>query len=152
MSNIESHETVIIGAGPAGLQLAYFLEKAGRDYLVLEAADRAGAFFESFPRHRTLISINKVHTTHSEPDFRLRHDWNSIISDAEDLRFTRYSKEYFPPADTFVRYCADFAEHFRLKIRYGTRVARVTRDASGAFELACGDTVVRAKRLVVATG
>ena len=27
---------LVIGAGPAGLQLAYNLEKAGRDYMVLD--------------------------------------------------------------------------------------------------------------------
>ena len=27
-------ETLILGAGPAGLQLGYFLERAGRDYLI----------------------------------------------------------------------------------------------------------------------
>ena len=30
-------EYLVIGAGPAGLQLGYFLEQAGRDYLILEA-------------------------------------------------------------------------------------------------------------------
>ncbi len=29
-------DTLIIGAGPAGLQLGYYLERSGRDYLILE--------------------------------------------------------------------------------------------------------------------
>ena len=37
------HDYLIIGAGPAGLQLGYYLEKAGRDYLILEAGDAPGA-------------------------------------------------------------------------------------------------------------
>ena len=53
---------LIIGAGPAGLQLAYFLQKAGRDYHLLEAGQGPGTFFRTFPRHRQLISSNKVHT------------------------------------------------------------------------------------------
>ena len=41
---------LIIGAGPAGLQLAALLEADGRrDYLVLEGADAPGAFFARFP-------------------------------------------------------------------------------------------------------
>ena len=40
------HDSLILGAGPAGLQLAYFLAKRQRDYVVLEATDRAGAFFQ----------------------------------------------------------------------------------------------------------
>jgi cation diffusion facilitator CzcD-associated flavoprotein CzcO len=53
---------IVIGAGPAGLQLGYELQRRGRDYLILEAADVAGSFFRRFPRHRQLISINKVNT------------------------------------------------------------------------------------------
>jgi len=40
---------LVIGGGPAGLQLAYFLAQAGRDYLVLEAGPTAGTFFRTFP-------------------------------------------------------------------------------------------------------
>jgi len=36
------HDYIVVGAGPAGLQLAYFLERAGRDYVILERGSRAG--------------------------------------------------------------------------------------------------------------
>ena len=36
---------LVIGAGPAGLQLGHFLERAGRDYLILEGGPGAGSFF-----------------------------------------------------------------------------------------------------------
>lgn len=39
-------ETLILGAGPAGLQLAYFLHKAGLPYAVLERGDSPGTFFK----------------------------------------------------------------------------------------------------------
>ncbi|MFL6180686.1 MAG: NAD(P)-binding protein, partial [Actinomycetes bacterium] len=38
-----SHDTIIIGAGQAGLALGYFLQRQARDYLVLEAAAVPGA-------------------------------------------------------------------------------------------------------------
>ena len=65
-------EYLVIGAGPAGLQLAYFLEQAGRDYLVLEAGPGPGTFFTTFPRHRELISSNKRYTGSTDPEFNLR--------------------------------------------------------------------------------
>jgi hypothetical protein len=34
----EYHRYVVVGAGPGGLQLAHYLESAGRDYLVLDKA------------------------------------------------------------------------------------------------------------------
>ena len=138
---------VVIGAGPAGLQLAYYLEKAGRDYVVLEAGPTPGTFYRTFPRHRRMISINKPHTGWHDPEKDLRVDWNSLLSDDPALRFTRYTGRYFPHADDYVRYLSDFGRG--LNIRYGCRVNHV----SGAFDVACenGDNV-RAKRVVVATG
>ena len=56
----EELDYLIIGAGPAGLQLGYFLQRAGSNYLVLEAAETAGSFYRKFPRHRKLISINRM--------------------------------------------------------------------------------------------
>ncbi|MDJ8948225.1 NAD(P)-binding domain-containing protein, partial [Clostridium perfringens] len=65
------HEYVIVGAGPAGVQAAYYLEKAGRDYVILEKGDKPGYFFETYPRHRTLISINKRFNYFPEDDYNL---------------------------------------------------------------------------------
>lgn len=36
------HEYCIIGAGPGGLQLAYFLERANRDYVIFEKSNTSG--------------------------------------------------------------------------------------------------------------
>ena len=59
---VTEHEYCVIGAGPSGLQTALFLKQAGRDYVVLERNATAGAFFQRYPRHRRLISINKPFT------------------------------------------------------------------------------------------
>ena len=119
---------LILGAGPAGLQLGYFLERAGRDYLILEQGNTAGTFFRTFPRHRKLLSINKPHTGFDDSELNLRMDWNSLLSDQPTLLFTRYTERYFPDADVMVRYLIDFADTIKLKIRYGARAVRVSRD------------------------
>ena len=74
-----SVDYLVIGAGPGGLQAAHFLAHAGHSYVVVEAAPSAASFFETFPRFRGLISINKVNTGMAHPDFNLRHDWNSLL-------------------------------------------------------------------------
>ncbi|MCP2163531.1 NAD(P)-binding domain-containing protein [Goodfellowiella coeruleoviolacea] len=142
---------LVVGAGPAGLQLGYLLQQRNRNYLILEAGSAPGTFFRTYPRHRQLISSNKPHTGTTDPELNLRMDWNSLLSDNPELLFTRYSERYFPPADDMVRYLADFAEANQLRIQYDTRVVRVDRD--GVFQLtdARGRTH-RAARLVVATG
>lgn len=93
-------EYLVVGAGPAGLQMGRFLHRAGRDYVVVEAGDRPGAFFREFPRHRVLSTAD-----------------NSLF---EGVPFERYSKRAFPGADDLVRYLEDFARP--LNIRYNTRV------------------------------
>ena len=42
---VRYHDYVIIGAGPAGLQMGYFLEQSGRDYVILERGNVAGVIF-----------------------------------------------------------------------------------------------------------
>jgi thioredoxin reductase len=141
---------LIIGAGPAGLQLGALLEAGGdSDYLVLEAADTPGAFFRTFPRHRQLISINKPHTGTTDPELNLRLDWNSLLSDDGPL-FTGYTNRYFPDADLMVRYLADFAAKTGVKIRYHARVTHIGKD--GDEFVVTADQQYRARRVIMATG
>ncbi|MEV5329046.1 NAD(P)-binding domain-containing protein [Nonomuraea sp. N2-4H] len=147
-----AHDYVIIGAGPAGLQLAALLERHGHDYVVLERGSGPGTFFTRFPRHRQLISINKVHTGYADPELRLRMDWNSLLSDDPDLLFTRYSEEYFPQADDLVRYLADYAERTGVRAEYGVDVVRIGRDDDGFRILDASGRTWRGRRLIMATG
>ena len=149
----EAVDYLIIGAGPAGLQLAQELGAAGRDYLVLESGEGPGTFFHRFPRHRQLISINKTHTGTSDPEFNLRMDWNSLLSPEPDLLFTRYSERYFPEAADLIRYLADYAARFGLRVNYGRTVTRVSRNTDGTFTVADDSgRSYAARRLIVATG
>src|SRR5499433_4158897 len=123
-------EYLIVGAGPAGLQLGYFLKQAGHDYLILEAGSGPGTFFRSFPRHRRLISINKPRTGWTDSELNLRMDWNSLLSDDPSLRFTQYSERYFPDAEDLVRYLSDFSTANHLRIQYYTRVVDIRRNGN----------------------
>jgi thioredoxin reductase len=141
---------VVIGAGPAGLQLGYFLQRAGREYLIVEAGSTPGTFYRTFPRHRRMISINKPHTGWHDAEKDLRVDWNSLLSDDPTLRFTHYTSAYFPHADDYVRYLTDFGRG--LNIRYRCRVSRVSQRANG-FAVTCEDgETIRARTVIVATG
>jgi thioredoxin reductase len=142
---------LIIGAGPAGLQLGYFLAKAGRSYRILEAGPSPGSFFRTFPRHRRLISINKRYTGFQDPEVNLRTDWNSLLCDDPSLLFTRYSERYFPEADEMLRYLGDFARAFELDVQYDTRVVRVSRARGFRIEDERG-RIYETERVIVATG
>ncbi|KAJ6658881.1 hypothetical protein lerEdw1_019517 [Lerista edwardsae] len=119
------HDYCILGAGPSGLQMAYFLQRAGRDYVVFERGSAPGRFFTLYPRHRKLISINKRYTGKSNSEFNLRHDWNSLLSHDSQLLFQHYSHDFFPDADAMVRYLGDFASLLDLQVRYNTSINHV---------------------------
>jgi hypothetical protein len=149
-----SYENIIIGAGPAGLQLAYYFKKASMEYLVLERNEIAGSFFDKFPHSGKLISINKKHTGSDDPDFNLRHDWNSLLSE-ENLLFTKYSDDYYPDSADLVNYLNDFAALNKLHIQYGCTVLKIKKDDEGYLldvKEPTQSTTYRCKHLIVATG
>ncbi|WP_344928646.1 NAD(P)-binding domain-containing protein [Saccharopolyspora gregorii] len=151
MSEERSLDYLVIGAGPAGLQAGYYLGRAGRNYLIVESGESPGTFFAEFPRHRKLISINKVHTGWDDPELNLRTDWNSLLSEENAPLLTSYTPRYFPAADDLLRYLADYAETHRLRIRYGTRIVEVAKPGEFVARDQDGNTY-RARRVIVATG
>jgi len=124
------YQFIIIGAGPAGLQMGYFMKNAGMDYVILEKNDSAGSFFATQPVHRKLISINKKYNFFPEEEFNWRHDWNSLLSNDPKMRFTQYTDELFPEADTLYAYFKDYASKFNLNISYNTQVRKIEQKQS----------------------
>ncbi len=143
---------LVVGAGPAGLQLGYLFERAGSDYLVVEAGEAAGTFFRTYPRHRTMISVNKVHTGWDDPELNMRMDWNSLLSDDPELLFTRYSTKFFPPADDMVKYLDDFAGKAGINVRHGVRITEIAREDGEFVATDAAGGTLRAKRVIMATG
>ncbi len=85
----------------------------------------SGSFFERYPRHGKLISINKRFTGKTNKEFNMRHDWNSLLSDNESLLMKYYSKDFFPNKDSLKDYLNDFANSFKLNIQYNTNVSNI---------------------------
>ncbi|GIV34469.1 MAG: pyridine nucleotide-disulfide oxidoreductase [Chitinophagales bacterium] len=147
--SIRKTKYLIIGAGPGGLQMGYFMQKQGLDYAILEKSNRAGNFFHKQPVHRTLISINKKYNYFTEEEFNERHDWNSLLSDDPNMRFTRYSDELFPHADDMCRYLQDFADRFQLNIHYNTEVKKISKKAKGPFTLTTANGITYESQVVL---
>ncbi|WDE09314.1 NAD(P)-binding domain-containing protein [Thalassomonas viridans] len=149
---MKKHKFVILGGGPGGLQLAYDLQQQNADYLVIEGADAPGNSFKLFPRHRKLISINKVFTGSKDPEFNMRHDWNSLLCDDDDFRFKNYDKDFFPHADSLLAYLADFVERFDINIQYNTRAGLIDKKADGYIITDQNGNEIHCEVLIVATG
>ncbi|KAK0055991.1 FAD-dependent oxidoreductase domain-containing protein 2, partial [Biomphalaria pfeifferi] len=113
-------------------------------------------FFTIYPRHRTLISVNKRHTGQRNKHFSFRHDWNSLISEDESLLFTHYSKEIFPSADLLVRYFQDYQKKLDIKVKFNTEVRQILRvkhHSTSLYQLKDkSDQAYYCRIVIVATG
>lgn len=145
------YDFLVIGAGPAGLQMGYYLARQGYSYLILDQEAKSGSFFQKMPRHGYLISINKVHTGIKDREQNLRWDWNSLLSD-DNFKFTTYTDSYFPKPSDLVRYLNDFKKRYKIQVENNTRVTRVSRK-DGIFRVKDSrNRVFKSSRLIVATG
>lgn len=124
---------IVIGAGPAGLQMGYFLQSRLRDYVILDKDKVAGSFFATLPVHRTLLSINKKYNYFTEEEFNWRHDWNSLLSNDPKSRFTNYTDDLYPHADALHQYLKDFSRDHNLKIHFETRITKISRNRDREF-------------------
>eukprot|EP00933_Yihiella_yeosuensis_P066455 TRINITY_DN7072_c0_g1_i2.p1 TRINITY_DN7072_c0_g1~~TRINITY_DN7072_c0_g1_i2.p1 ORF type:complete len:732 (-),score=116.15 TRINITY_DN7072_c0_g1_i2:291-2486(-) len=154
----EEHQYCIIGGGPAGIQLGHFFFHGGRDYVLFEKNPRAGSFFEKYPRHRNLISVNKRNVREGRgEDFAFRHDWNTLIdvrSKADRPKpMTSRSKELFPKADILAGYLREFAEEQAQHIHYNADVTKISRKKdSNGFNVMVNAKLFQCKEVIVATG
>ena len=126
-------ETVVIGAGQAGLAISYYLTLAGHAHLVLEKA----ALLANAWRNQRWDSFTLV-----TPNFQVR------MPGAEYAGPEPYG---FMSRAQVIEYLEAYAARFQLPVHCGVEVRSVER-LSGAYRLATSAGTLRAENVVVATG
>lgn len=131
---MERIETVVIGAGQAGLATSYHLSQHGREHIVLEQAPQAGnvwrnARWDSF----TLVTPNWA--------FRLPGAANNGAD-----------PDGFMPRDQVVAYFDQYVERFQPPIQYNTPVVSVEPMNSKGYRVQTPERTFQAYNVVVATG
>jgi len=125
----EYHETLVIGAGQAGLSVGYHLKRLGRPFLILDAQARVG------------------------DSWRQRWDSLRLFTPAryDGLDGMPYPAppHYFPTKDEMADYLEGYARHFELPVHTGVRVDGLTRRA-GRYIVTAGDQTFEADNVVVA--
>lgn len=122
-------DSIVIGAGQAGLAAAWHLQRAGLSFEVLEAgADAAG----SWPHYYDSLRLFSPGRYCSLPG----------------MPFPGPADAY-PTRDEVVRYLRGYAAHFGFPIRTGQRVVRVER-RHPFFAVHSADGAVRMARTVIA--
>jgi putative flavoprotein involved in K+ transport len=125
-------DTVIIGGGQAGLALGQHLQRAGRRFVILDAADRVG---DSWRRRWDSLTLFTPRRYDALPGMPFPGD-----------------PEGYPGKDEVADYLDRYATSFDLPVRSGTRVSSVRRDGSGGFVVEAGGTTLEARQVVVASG
>jgi putative flavoprotein involved in K+ transport len=121
--------TVVIGAGQAGLAMAYYLRRRGEDFVVLDANDRVGDCWRERYDSLRLFSLPRY----------------------ASLPGLRIGTKDCPNRDEMADYLERYAVHHELPVRTGVRVRRLSRDRDGfVVETDTGDW--RADQVVVAAG
>ncbi len=127
----ERIETVIIGAGQAGLSVGQQLTERGRPFVILEARDRIG---DNWRRHYDSLRLYNPAKLCSLPG----------------MDFPGPGDRY-PRRDEVAAYLEDYAAAFDLPVRTGTRVDEVRREGD-TYVVDVGDHEIEAGNVVVATG
>jgi thioredoxin reductase len=154
------YPVVVVGSGPGGLQVSYFLGRAGIGHAAISADPSPGGMFRRWPFFQRLLSWTKPYAA---ADLRSREferwDWNSLIADEPQLRslqaeFMDGSSD-FPSRPEMEASLAAFAERAGLAIRYDCRWQATRREegADGArFVLETTDGEYRTGVLILAVG
>lgn len=130
-SNDRAVQTVVVGAGQAGLAVGYHLTRRGHDVVLLDAADAVGDSW--------------------------RDRWDSLrlftpvgFDSLPGLRFPGPRSQH-PTKDAVADYLGCYAKRFELPVQLRTRVRAVHRD--GAWFTVCTDSGRwRTNNVVIATG
>jgi putative flavoprotein involved in K+ transport len=126
---IHRYDTIVIGAGQAGLATGYYLKQQGQDFLILEANERIG------------------------DSWRARWDSLRLFTPARydslpGMPFPA-APDYFPPKNEMADYLESYAAHFDLPVQSGVWVERLTRTGE-RFLVTAGAQQFEADNVVVA--
>ena len=150
------YDIIIIGAGPASLQLAYYLttEITQFKYLIVEKSHEIASFFNKFPHSEKLISVNKIHFSSDknyDPDFYWRHDWNSLLND-DNIVMKNFSSSYFPSRQELQQYLSHFAKYYNINIMYNTNIVNITKKGAKFTLTTDTNDNLYCKKVIISTG
>jgi putative flavoprotein involved in K+ transport len=124
-------ETLVIGGGQAGLAVGYHLAQRGLPFAILDENERVGEAW--------------------------RKRWDSLrlftparYSGLPGMKFPGSPSSY-PTKDETADYLGAYAREFRLPVRSGVKVHKLSR-VGNRFEVICAHDTLLAENVIVATG
>jgi putative flavoprotein involved in K+ transport len=130
--NPQHVETLIIGAGQAGLTTGYHLKRRGHSFLIVDGNQRIG---DNWRRHWDTLRLYTPAKYDGLPG----------------LPFPA-ARWHFPGKDEVGDYLERYALHLDLPVRTNTRVERLEALRDGGYLAYLGDEAISCDNVVVATG
>ncbi|WP_189030202.1 flavin-containing monooxygenase [Paenibacillus albidus] len=125
-------DTLVIGGGQAGLASGYHLQKAGLDFMILEASDQPTG---SWPQYYDSLKLFSPAQYSSLPGYP----------------FPKGPNEY-PLRDEVIAYLREYAEKFQLPIKVKQKVERIDVENGGFNVITLTGDRFRTKTLISASG
>ena len=124
-----SFDTIVIGGGQAGLAAGHYLARQGTSFLILDAHERTG---DAWRRRWDSLRLFTPARYNGLPGMRFPGTGGAFIT-----------------KDEMADYLEDYAERFRLPIRHGCRVERLSRRGE-RFVVSAGGADLIADNVIVA--
>ena len=125
-------DTIVVGAGQAGLAAGYYLQRVGLRFTLLEAGT---APVGSWPHYYESLKLFSP----------------ARYSALPGLPFPGHP-DHYPARDEVIAYLEGYAAHFRLPVRTNAQVVTVHRTETGFRVLLVDGTTLETRTLIAATG
>jgi putative flavoprotein involved in K+ transport len=129
MASSQRFQTVVIGAGQAGLSVGYELARRGISFVILDAHERVG---DAWRKRWDSLRLFTPSRYDGLPGMPFPASWFA-----------------FPTKDEMADYLERYARHFQLPVETGTRVDRLARNGKG-YVVSAGGRRFEADHVVVA--
>ena len=151
------YDALVVGSGPGGLQVSYWLGQLGVRHAVVSADEQPGGMFRRWPLFQQLISSSKPDAPFARGtgEYEL-YDQNSLLAADPALRglvpAAMDRASIMPSREEMLAGLVAFAERAPVAVRYGCSWESTRRAPDGRLVVETTDGEYRCRALVLAVG